>query len=243
MDAVFREDAFLGREVVVVGGTSGIGAAIAERFASLGARVVAAGLGAAEAGDAHRGGVVSFVELDVTAPEDIERLFSCLDRLDVLVSCAGVILRQKEYQADAFARVLEVNLLGTMRCCNAAAGLLAEASGSIVNVASMTSFFGAPHAPAYGASKAAIVQLTKSLAIAYAPRVRVNAIAPGWIRTDLTMPLQEDIEASRRILDRTPAGRWGERVDVAGAAIFLSSAAAGFVTGATVPVDGGYSAS
>jgi NAD(P)-dependent dehydrogenase (short-subunit alcohol dehydrogenase family) len=105
----------------------------------------------------------------------------------------------------------------------------------------MLSFFGSGFVPAYSASKGGVAQLTKSLAIAWAPRgVRVNAIAPGWIRTPLTAPLVADDVRSQAILDRTPLGRWGEPEDVAGAALFLASPAASFVTGATLPVDGGY---
>jgi NAD(P)-dependent dehydrogenase (short-subunit alcohol dehydrogenase family) len=236
----FRDDAFAGRSVVVIGGTSGIGAAIACAFAGLGADVTAAGLGRDEAADAV-GHAVEVVELDVTSGADIEGLFRVRDRLDVLVNCAGVIERREEYRTEVFRRVLEVNLVGTMRTCIAARELLASTRGCIVNVASMTSFFASPHAPGYGASKAAIVQLTKSLASEFAPEVRVNAVAPGWIRTELTYALQQDPQIDRRIVDRTPAGRWGYPADVTGPVICLASQAAGFVTGAVLPVDGGYS--
>jgi NAD(P)-dependent dehydrogenase (short-subunit alcohol dehydrogenase family) len=236
----FRDDAFAGRSVVVIGGTSGIGAAIACAFAGLEAEVIAAGLSSGEAPDAARA-VAEVVELDVTSGEDIERFFRLRGRLDVLVNCAGVIERRDEYQTDVFRRVLEVNLVGTMRSCVAARELLMSTRGCIVNVASMTSYFASPHAPGYGASKAAIVQLTKSLASEFAPHVRVNAVAPGWIRTDLTSVLQSDSEISRQIVDRTPAGRWGCPADVTGPVICLASQAAAFVTGAVLPVDGGYS--
>jgi NAD(P)-dependent dehydrogenase (short-subunit alcohol dehydrogenase family) len=152
-----------------------------------------------------------------------------------------VLRRVDEYQMDVFRRVLEVNLVGTMRACVAAHELLVATQGSIVNVGSMFSFFGSGHAPAYGASKAAVVQLTKSLAASFAPHVRVNAVAPGWIRTAMTSPLRKDPEAERRIISRTPAGRWGEPADIVGPVLWLASRAAAFVTGAVVPVDGGYS--
>jgi NAD(P)-dependent dehydrogenase (short-subunit alcohol dehydrogenase family) len=177
----------------------------------------------------------------VTAAPEIERFFESQERLDVLVNCAGVLRRAEEYQMDVFRRVLEVNLVGTMRTCVAARELLVATQGSIVNVGSMFSFFGSGHAPAYGASKAAVVQLTKSLAASFAPHVRVNAVAPGWIRTAMTSPLREDPEAERRIISRTPAGRWGEPADIVGPVLWLASTAAAFVTGAVVPVDGGYS--
>jgi NAD(P)-dependent dehydrogenase (short-subunit alcohol dehydrogenase family) len=236
----FRNDAFAGRRVVVTGGTSGIGAAIVCEFASVGAQVTAAGLLGAGLPEAVSQ-AADVVELDVTSASEIDNFFSSQERLDVLVNCAGVIRRADEYQMDVFRRVLDVNLVGTLHCCLAAHELLTAARGAIVNVASMHSFFASPHAPAYGASKAAIVQLTKSLAVSFAPHVRVNAVAPGWIRTDMTAPLRQDPEAERRIVSRTPHGRWGEPADVAGPVIWLTSRSAAFVTGVVVPVDGGYS--
>jgi NAD(P)-dependent dehydrogenase (short-subunit alcohol dehydrogenase family) len=236
----FRPDAFAGRQVLVTGGTSGIGAAVARGLTEVGAQVTVAGLRSAET-PTNVARVVEVAEFDVTVGPEIEELFSSRRRLDVLVNCAGVIRREDEYEADVFRRVLEVNLVGTMQCCLAARPLLAASHGSIVNVASMTSFFASPHAPGYGASKAAIVQLTKSLAASFAPDVRVNAVAPGWIRTDLTAPLQSDPEADHQIVGRTPARRWGEPADLVGPVVFLASSAAAFVTGAVLPVDGGYS--
>ena len=236
----FRQDAFTGRSVVVTGGLSGIGAAVVAGFAALGAQVTAVGLrGAGDLDDVAR--VAEVAELDVTSAPEIERFFGSQTRLDVLVNCAGVLVRADEYQMDVFRHVLDVNLVGTMHTCLAARDLLVPTRGSIVNVASMFSFFGSPHAPAYGASKAAIVQLTKSLAGAFAPDVRVNAVAPGWIRTNMTAPVRQDPEAERRVISRTPLGRWGEPADLVGPVVWLASSAAAFVTGAVLPVDGGYS--
>lgn len=163
------------------------------------------------------------------------------ERLDALVNCAGTILRGgAEYEIANFQRVIDVNLTGTMRMCVAARPLLAASKGAVVNTASMLSFFGGPMVPAYSASKGGIAQLTKALAGAWAPDVRVNAIAPGWIETELTRGLVEDEVRSAGILARTPAGRWGRPDDIGGAVVFLCSDAARFITGTILPIDGGY---
>jgi NAD(P)-dependent dehydrogenase (short-subunit alcohol dehydrogenase family) len=237
---VAADGPFQGRGVVVVGGTSGIGAAVAERFAALGARVTVAGLGSAEAPRSLTA-VARAVELDVTRGDDLERFLGGLDDLRVLVNAAGIIHRSDEHRPEVFARVLEVNLTGTMRACVSARPLLRRAGGCVVNVASVLSFRGGPAVPAYSASKGGVLQLTKALAVAWAPEgIRVNAVAPGWIRTGLTAELHQDPEATRRIVERTPMGRWGEPADVAGAVAFLSGPDARFITGAVLPVDGGY---
>ncbi|HLI00847.1 MAG TPA: SDR family oxidoreductase [Acidimicrobiales bacterium] len=240
--------AFKHRSVLVVGGTSGIGAAVAARFAEQAAAVTVAGLQA----DRYQppdpqppGPQVTAVELDLRDGGALEALVGGLSELDVLVNCAGVIRRGgAEYEPEVFRQVLDVNLTGTMRSCVAARDLLAASSdGCIVNVASMLSFFGSPVAPAYSASKGGIVQLTRSLALGFADAgVRVNAVAPGWIHTDLTGALREDPQAEERILSRTPMGRWGRPEDVAGPVLFLASKEAAFITGAVLPVDGGYHA-
>jgi NAD(P)-dependent dehydrogenase (short-subunit alcohol dehydrogenase family) len=238
----FSPSLFAGRQVLVAGGTSGIGAGIAAGFLQAGARVLVTGATTADIENADP--AVQAAErrqLDVRDDAAVRALVGSLERLDVLVNCAGVIRRGAELDPAVFAEVLDINLTGTMRTCAAARGKLAASGGSIVNTASMLSFFGGGLVPGYSASKGGVAQLTKSLAIAYAPdRIRVNALAPGWIATRLTQALQDDAARSDPILARTPLGRWGKPEDIAGAALFLASPAASFITGTVLPVDGGY---
>ena len=233
------------RSILVSGGSSGIGAAIAHAFAAAGCRVVATGASQAEVAAAQNDKAFAAIDLRVLDVRDgaaVQALLETIDTLDVLVNCAGTIRRGgAEHDPEVFAEVLDINLSGTMRVCTAARSKLAAQRGCIVNTASMLSFFGAGLVPGYSASKGGVAQLTKSLAIAYAAEgIRVNAVAPGWIATPLTQPLQDDPARAEAIVARTPLGRWGAPDDVAGPVLFLASAAARFVTGAILPVDGGY---
>lgn len=238
------------KQILVTGGTSGIGWGIVQQFAKSGSAVLATGLTSSEVAACQKrlaetpgGHLIRVAELDVTDMAAIERVVASLDRIDALVQCAGMIARQGgEFEVERFAQVIDVNLTGAMRVATACRAKLAARRGAIVNLASMLSFFGSGFVPAYSASKGGIAQLTKSLAIAWAKDgIRVNAVAPGWIVTPLTQPLVDDPARRDAISARTPLGRWGEPDDVAGVVEFLCSDAARFVTGVVLPVDGGYS--
>lgn len=240
--SIWPDGTFRDVRVLITGGTSGIGAGIAKAYLSEGARVTVTGVTAAEADAAREAmpGVETRV-LDVADAAEVVDLVAGLDGLAHVVNCAGVIRRHEELDPEIFAQVVDINLNGTMRVCAAARPGLAANGGTILNTASMLSFFGGGLVPGYSASKGGIAQLTKSLAIAYAADgIRVNAIAPGWIATTLTAALQADPARSAPILARTPLGRWGTPDDLAGAALFLASPLAAFITGIVLPVDGGY---
>jgi NAD(P)-dependent dehydrogenase (short-subunit alcohol dehydrogenase family) len=228
--------------VLVTGGTRGIGEAVARLLAGRGCRVVAAGNSESELATFRPQAGIETHLLDVTDDASVAKLMDGLPRLGGLVNCAGILQRGgAEFEIEGFRRTLEVNLVGTMRMCLAAKDRLAAAKGAIVNIASMLSFFGSPFVPGYSASKGGVAQLTKSLAAAWATDgIRVNAVAPGWIETEMTRPLAEDDARIAALMARTPMGRWGTPGDVAGVVAFLLSEESRFVTGTIIPVDGGY---
>jgi len=229
------------KQALITGGARGIGFGIAEAMLKAGYDVVVTGLTAEEVAAAPKRDHLKAVRLDVTKDAQVADCIAALPRLDALVNCAGMILREgKEFTIAGFQQVIDVNLTGTMRMCMAAKPLLE--GGAIVNTASIWSFFGGGLTPAYTASKGGVAQLTKALAVAWAPNIRVNAIAPGWVETELTKGARADQARSDAIVARTPFGRWGKPEDIGGAVVFLCSEAAGFITGTVLPVDGGYTA-
>lgn len=232
---------FAGAEVVVVGASrAGIGAAIARAFQDAGATVAITGAEAECAPEDRTR--FAYTQLDVTDGAAVRAFAAGRERLDVLVNCAAITARGEEMAPDFFAHVVNVNLQGTFRMAEAFHPQLKAAQGVLVNIASMYAMFGSPRNPAYGASKAAVVQLTKSLAIAWAgDGIRVNAVAPGFIVTQQSARSRTDPAHVAAVSLRTPMGRWGEPEDIAGPVLFLASQAAGFMTGTCLAIDGGYS--
>jgi len=230
------------KKAVITGGArgDGIGWATAVAMVAAGYDVLVTGLSEGEvaAAPAHDG--ITATVLDVRDDAAVNALFGRFDRLDALVNCAGAADPTTEYSIEGFARVVDINLNGTLRCCLAARDRLAAAKGAIVNVGSLYSTFGSAGTPAYSSSKGGVVQLTKSLALAWAPDIRVNAVAPGWIETGMARPVFENKEWADVIMGRLPMGRFGAPEDLADPIVFLCSPAARYVNGVLLPVDGGY---
>jgi 2-dehydro-3-deoxy-D-gluconate 5-dehydrogenase len=244
-----------GRVALVTGGNGGIGLGMARGMAEAGAAIAVAGRNKAksEAAAAELGklGVkTAVVSGDVTDEAQcrklVEETVAHLGRLDILVNNAGINIRKpaQELALAEWKEVLDTNLASAFVCSQSAYPVMKQAGGGkIVNIGSMLSIFGAGFAPAYGASKGGVVQLTKALASGWAKdNIQVNAVLPGWIDTELTRAAREQVRGlNSLVLMRTPAGRWGVPADLAGIAVFLASPASNFITGAAIPVDGGYS--
>lgn len=223
---------------IITGGGSGIGLATAQRLLADGYQVHTLGLGEPEA----RVEGIHYQVLDVTSDAEVDGFFSRFERVDALVNAAGVIDHNREWQIDGFNRVLDVNLTAVLRISNAALPGLKVARGAVINFASMWGIFGSAKTPAYASSKAAISELTRCQAVAWAADgVRANAVAPGWILTQLSRRAYEDPTRSAGILSRIPMNAWGQPEDVANAIAFLASDSARYITGTTLAVDGGYS--
>jgi 2-deoxy-D-gluconate 3-dehydrogenase len=244
-----------GKVVIVTGGNGGIGLGMARGLATAGASVVVAARDMAKSATAvksleARGAQAFAVEVDVSREASVVTMVQAVadrfGRLDILVNNAGINIRKspETYTLDEWRRILDTNLTSAFICSKAVYPHMRKAGGGkIINVGSMLSIFGASFAAAYGASKGGIVQLTRGLASAWAKDgIQVNAVLPGWIDTDLTIQARRDVPGLHdRVLARTPAGRWGVPDDLSGVAVFLASPASDFVTGAAIPVDGGYS--
>jgi 2-deoxy-D-gluconate 3-dehydrogenase len=241
------------RVALVTGASAGLGAAIAVALAQAGAHVVAHGNsrepdGTCEAIKAagRRSLGVRGDLADKTVPQQlIAKTVAEFGRLDILINNAGTIRRAPavDYSEEDWSIVIEVNLSSVFRLSQLAGKIMIEAGqgGKIVNIASLLSFQGGITVPAYAASKGGVAQLTKALANEWAKhKINVNAIAPGYMRTDNTAALQADETRNRQILERIPAGRWGEPDDLAGAAVFLSSPASDYLNGHILAVDGGW---
>jgi NAD(P)-dependent dehydrogenase (short-subunit alcohol dehydrogenase family) len=230
---------------LVTGGAHpmGIGYAAARSLVASGYEVIVTGVSETEVAEIREHPGIKARVLDVTSDESVEALVASLPRLDALVNCAGRVSFEQFAMAE-FIKTVDVNLSGTMRMSIAARPLLAAQGGAIVNIASLYSVFGSVVAPGYAASKGGIVALSRSLAASWAKDgIRCNAVAPGWIRTEMSRAAWEDTAYSGPIVERTPMGRWGDAEEVGDVIAFLCSHASRFVTGTVIPVDGGYSIS
>ena len=251
---ILERFSLVGKTALVTGAASGLGAAIAIAFAEAGAAVACHGnrrpADATAAKIRALGGSAHSYSADLGTPDGADQLFRSaaaeMGDIDILVNNAGMIHRNaaEDFEADAWNTVLQVNLTSVFRLSQLAGkAMLERGRGKIVSIASLLSFQGGIRVPAYAASKGGVAQLTKALANEWAGRgVQVNAIAPGYFRTENTTALQKDEVRNRQILERIPAQRWGEPEDLCGAAVFLASSASDYVNGEVLVVDGGWMA-
>jgi 2-dehydro-3-deoxy-D-gluconate 5-dehydrogenase len=245
-----------GKVAIVTGGNGGLGRGMALGLASAGATIVIAARNqaktAATAAELRQRYGVQVLELSVDVCEEtavramVDQTIRTVGRVDILINNAGTNIRKapEELSTAEWHTILDTNLSSAFLCSQAVyTPMLRAGGGKIINNGSMFSLFGGSHVLAYGASKGGIVQLTKSLAVAWAKHnIQVNAILPGWLHTDLTNRAMQDLPGLyERVLARTPQGRWGQPDDLAGVAVFLASRASDFITGVALPVDGGYS--
>ena len=244
-----------GKVAIVTGGNGGIGLGMARGLADAGAAIAVVGRNPAKSKQAAadlsgRGVKAISIEADVTDKAAVaamaERVTDELGRIDILVNNAGINIRKPPHQLELaeWDSVISTNLTSAFLCSKAVHPAMKKAGGGkIINIGSMMSIFGASFAPAYAASKGGIVQFTRACASAWAAdNIQANAILPGWIDTDLTRRARQEVDGlNERVLARTPAARWGAIGDFAGIAVFLASSASDFVTGAAIPVDGGFS--
>jgi 2-dehydro-3-deoxy-D-gluconate 5-dehydrogenase len=243
-----------GKVALVTGGNGGIGLGIAKGLAQAGAAVAVAGRNQAKnaaAVAALGGGAIGLVA-DVNDSDQVRRMVAetvkAFGGLDILVANAGINIRKppQDYSSAEWHQIVDTNLTSVFECCQAAyPEMKRRGGGKIVTIGSMTSIFGFDVGPVYAATKGAVVQLTKSLGAAWAKdNIQVNSILPGFIDTELTQGARRNIPGmGERVVSRTPARRWGEPGDLAGAAVFFCSRASDFVTGTALPVDGGFSSS
>jgi 2-dehydro-3-deoxy-D-gluconate 5-dehydrogenase len=245
-----------GKVAIVTGGNGGIGLGMARGLAAAGADIAIVGRNEAKSaaalaelaqGTSSRAiSAVADVTNEAAVTAMVDQVSRELGRIDILVNNAGINIRKPPHALELaeWDDVITTNLTSAYLCSRAVhPAMKAAGGGKIINIGSMMSIFGASFAPAYAASKGGIVQFTRSCAVAWAAdNIQVNAVLPGWIDTDLTRRAREEVAGlHERVLARTPAGRWGKSTDFGGIAVFLASSASDFLTGAAIPVDGGYS--
>lgn len=244
-----------GRVALVTGGNGGIGLGMARGLAAAGATVAIAARNPEKLAKAAEelqalGARVATIEVDVADEQSVKAMvqhtLDRFERVDVLVANAGINIRKppQDYAPAEWQQVLATNLSGPFYCAQAVyPAMKAQGGGKIITIGSMASIFGLPFAAAYASTKGGVVQMTRVLATAWAKdNIQANAVLPGWIDTELTQNARRQVGGlHERVEDRTPAGRWGVPQDFAGVAVFLASPASDFVTGAAIPVDGGYS--
>jgi len=243
-----------GKTALITGGNGGIGLGIANGFAESGANIAVAGRNTTKTEEvvaalSDRNTSAIGIEVDVANQESVEDMITntleAFGQIDILVNNAGIGIRNlpHEYNLEDWNKVININLTGAFLCSKAVyPNMKTRGSGKIINIGSMTSIFGLDWAIAYASSKGGIVQLTKTLAVSWAKDgIQANSILPGWIHTDLTQGIKDNYQDRYdHILSRIPENRWGEPADLSGTAIFLASDASNYVTGVSIPVDGGY---